>query len=83
MNKTILKSKNINSEAFHEYSHLQGVFTSSHLEYSRKASLLIFLEFKIVLFICYYPWQIYRLQLPLFINQFVHDVSKNKALLYP
>ena len=37
MNKTILKSKNIKSEAFREYSHLQG--------YSRKASLLIFLDF--------------------------------------
>ena len=28
MNKTILKSKNIKSDAFREYSHLQGYVTS-------------------------------------------------------
>ena len=28
MNKTILKSKNIKSEAIHEYSRLQGYVTS-------------------------------------------------------
>ena len=31
MNKTILKSKNIKSEAFREYSHLQDVNTPEKL----------------------------------------------------
>ena len=31
MNKTILKSKNIKSEAFREYSHLQGYVTSKKI----------------------------------------------------
>ena len=33
MNKTILKSKNTKSEAFREYSHLQGFVTSKKFFY--------------------------------------------------